>query len=65
MLEQKGGNLYRPHALMVSSGEFWRCKHGTTGFKGNLDWEGCLACAEEDPQAFEKFHKVKDEDTIS
>lgn len=57
ILEAPGGNLYHPHPLMIDSGTFWRCKHGTTGFKGNLEWVGCLECANEDPEAFAKFHK--------
>lgn len=29
-LEPDGGNVYRPHKLMVTSGQFWRCAHGLT-----------------------------------
>lgn len=53
------GNLYRAHPGMIG-GSFWRCDHGTTGYgagdeKGNPRWEGCAACAAEDPAAFYKF----------
>jgi hypothetical protein len=37
-------NLYEPHHLMIDSGTFWRCKHGTTGFKSGLVWKGCFRC---------------------
>ena len=56
MLERCGGNLYRPHAPMVTSGQFWRCSHGKTGFKADLVWEGYLQCAQEDPEAFKNWH---------
>lgn len=54
-LEPTGGNLYRPHMLMVTSGEFWRCAHGRTG----LDTMGtpCEPCAVDDPIAYEKWSK--------
>lgn len=41
-------NLYRPHPLMIDSGTFWRCPHGTTGYTsaddGYLQWGGCNEC---------------------
>lgn len=42
--EQNGGNVYRPHRLMVSSAEFWRCRHGSTGIQ-NAEFIGCNECA--------------------
>ena len=42
-----GRNLYLPHPLMVNSGTFWRCAHGTTGLDGNGNWEGCNSCQTE------------------
>lgn len=57
VLEPNGGNLYKPHRLQVTSAEFWRCKHGTTGFGNNMDWKGCTQCAEEDPEAFKVWMK--------
>jgi hypothetical protein len=56
MSEPDGGNLYRPHPLMIHSGQFWRCKHGTTGFASGLKWEGCDDCAKDDPEAFAKWN---------
>jgi hypothetical protein len=47
--EPCGGNLYKPHALMVHSGKFWRCSHGSTGYGRGKDgptWKGCIECAE-------------------
>lgn len=44
-LERNGGNVYRPHLLMTASGEFWRCKHGNSGYDGDLNWVGCSECA--------------------
>jgi hypothetical protein len=40
------GNLYDPHPVLITSGEFWRCEHGTTGYGANGLWEGCAPCAE-------------------
>lgn len=37
-LEPTGGNMMRPHKLMVTSGQFWRCTHGRT------DSEYCFDC---------------------
>lgn len=51
------GNLYHPHPLMVNSGEFWRCPHGTTGFGPGMRWEGCQQCAADDPEAYAKWHE--------
>lgn len=31
-------NLYEPHPLMIDSGRFWRCHHGSTG------WYACWRC---------------------
>lgn len=55
ILEPNGGNLYNKHSLMVNSGTFWRCKHGTTGHNDD-GWEGCSDCALENPEGFSKFH---------
>jgi len=57
MLEPDGGNLYKPHPLMVHSGQFWRCAHGWTGFIEGLHWEGCPDCEKDDPEAFEAFQE--------
>ena len=37
-------NLYEPHMLMIDSGTFWRCKHGSTGFRSGMVWKGCWRC---------------------
>ena len=41
-------NLYDPHPLMIDSGTFWRCGHGSTGLgytkKGALKVVGCKPC---------------------
>ena len=58
-LEPSGGNLYRPHSLMITSGQFWRCAHGSTGFGAEMVWAGCLRCAEGDPEAFKKWHNTE------
>lgn len=55
LLEPNGGNLYNKHPLMVNSGTFWRCKHGTTGH-GKDGWEGCSVCALENPEGLHNFH---------
>lgn len=56
MLEPDGGNLYRPHMLMVHSGKFWRCEHGKTGMKtDSTDFDDCLECAVADPEAYKSF----------
>jgi hypothetical protein len=49
-LEPNGGNVYLPHKLQVSSGEFWRCAHGNTGYDVDLHWIGCEQCAAEGPE---------------
>ena len=58
-LEPDGGNLYRNHLLQFTSGQFWRCKHGLTGFTNEMDWTGCAKCAKYDPAAFAKW-RAKD-----
>ncbi|HVX56958.1 MAG TPA: hypothetical protein VHA37_04450 [Candidatus Saccharimonadales bacterium] len=69
-LEPNGGNLYRPHPLMVNSGLFWRCKHGTTGFDAAADghdtpeWGGCTKCAQEDPEAFKRWNDAGNPATL-
>jgi hypothetical protein len=40
-------NFYNPHPLMITSGEFWRCKHGKTGITGDLEVIGCVDCGYE------------------
>jgi len=58
LLEPDRGNLYRPHALMVDSGQFWRCKHGHTGIGEGWSFIGCEQCASEDPEA-KRLHDLK------
>ena len=43
-MEPNRGNLYEPHYLQINSGTFWRCKHGSTGYKSGLIWKGCWRC---------------------
>ena len=38
-------NFYDPHPFMIDSGTFWRCKHGNTGYDGDLGEVGCAKCA--------------------
>lgn len=54
-LEPDGGNLYRPHVFMIHSGQFWRCKHGSTGFGDGMKWVGCDECGAEDEVAKARF----------
>lgn len=54
-LEPDGGNLYRPHKLQVTSGQFWRCAHGLTGFKSGFHFIGCTDCAKYEPAAHEAW----------
>lgn len=61
-LEPDGGNLYRPHLMMVNSGQFWHCAHGLTGFVGDMEWGGCHDCANADPEAFAKWHRSRPAD---
>lgn len=42
-------NLYESHPLMIDSGTFWRCDHGTTGYTNGLRWKGCWRCALRNP----------------
>lgn len=51
-LEPDGGNFYKPHMLQIDSGTFWRCKHGRTGMKNWMEYEGCTQCALENPKAY-------------
>lgn len=51
----EGGNLYLPHPLQITSGQFWRCAHGTTGFGEGLKWVGCSECRLERPHAAAQF----------
>lgn len=44
MLEPDRGNVYRPHKLMITSGKIWRCRHGLTGYDGDLYFVGCPDC---------------------
>lgn len=37
-------NVYHPHPLMINSGTFWRCDHGTTGYDGDMNFIGCANC---------------------
>lgn len=47
-----GGIHYKPHPLMVHSGQFWRCKHGSAPSGG------CLRCAIRHPIYFLRWHGV-------
>ena len=46
----EGGIYYKPHPLMVHSGQFWRCKHGGPPLNG------CLSCAITHPIWFLRWH---------
>jgi hypothetical protein len=50
-LEPTGGCFYKPHMMMVNSGQFWRCKHGYTFVKNN-----CIKCAVRNPLAALRWH---------
>ena len=54
-LEPDGGNLYRPHVMMINSGQFWRCAHGNTGYADGPRWVGCEECKKDDPEAYAKW----------
>jgi len=41
-------NLYTEHPLMIDSGTFWRCDHGSTG------WYACVPCGKQFPEEFVK-----------
>ncbi len=41
------GNCYKPHPLMIHSGQFWRCDHGSTGLGESLKFIGCPECKKE------------------
>lgn len=58
-MEPNGGNFYKPHMLMVTSGEFWRCKHGLTSLHSTK--HNCWWCAIRNPKAFYKWHFPKRE----
>ena len=47
ILEPNSGNFYKPHYLMIHSGQFWRCKHGNTGYDKGCAFIGCKECFEE------------------
>ena len=55
--EQDGGNIYIPHKLQITSGQFWRCTHGNTGFDNDMRWVGCEQCALANPKAFKKLRR--------
>lgn len=55
VLEPDGGNVYRPHKLMITSGQFWRCAHGSTGLGDGGIWVGCADCQSDDPEAYAKW----------
>lgn len=42
-LEPNGGNLYRPHIVLIKSGQYWKCQHGKTGI-GQCAIVQCLRC---------------------
>lgn len=54
--EPTGGNIYRPHRVMVDPGTFWRCAHGLTTLSEEFLAKGCPSCAAEDPVAFRASH---------
>ncbi len=54
-LEPEGGNMYRPHKILIDNGRFWRCAHGNTGFADGLRWVGCKECKKDDPEAYAKW----------
>ena len=54
-LEPKGGNMYRPHKMLIDSGRFWRCAHGNTGYADGPRWVGCEECKKDDPEAYAKW----------
>lgn len=56
-LEPDGGNLYRPHVMMINSGQFWRCAHGNTGYADDFRWVGCEECKKDDPKAYAEWLK--------
>lgn len=58
-MEPEGGNLYRDHPLQITSGQFWRCAHGTTGFGDGMKWQGCAECAKDDPAHAEQIDKIR------
>lgn len=60
-LEPDGGNLYRAHPLLIHSGRFWRCAHGSTGFCDGMAWLGCDDCAKAAPDAFKAWHSEEGE----
>ena len=37
-------NVYKPHPMMINSGTFWRCDHGSTGYDGDSNFIGCEEC---------------------
>ena len=37
-------NVYKPHPMMIDSGTFWRCDHGSTGYEGDMKFVGCPEC---------------------
>lgn len=51
-LEPDGGNLYKAHMFQVTSGQFWRCAHGITGFGKGMIWVGCEECKVANPEAY-------------
>lgn len=53
------GNLYNPHPLMAAYATYWRCDHGSTGFRGTR-WVGCWRCALRNPLAYLRFRFTKD-----
>ena len=56
-LEPDGGNVYKPHRFMISSGQFWRCRHGITGFGKHMKFIGCLECAKDEPEVFSEWNE--------
>jgi uncharacterized coiled-coil protein SlyX len=51
-------NFYDDHPLMISSGVFWRCKHGKTGL--GKDDPGCDQCALEKIESLQAEIRKKD-----
>lgn len=57
--EPNGGNVYRTHPLLITSGQFWRCKHGSTGHGESGLWVGCGDCAADDSVSAATFEAVR------
>lgn len=50
-------NLYDPHPLMIDSGTFWRCKHGTAQSPQPIHDNPAPNPVAENPEGFMRWHK--------